>query len=101
MLQSLEDNKPFRYLTALEQRLNDAEALLGALICSKDSRAATLITDLSQDPLAAAILDRIAKSEFGPQGRSDHPGLASKKANSNTTDYKIDNQGLFFSFFFS
>jgi len=57
-------------LSALEQRLHDAEALLGAIISSNDSRATTLVSDLSNDPLAGSIISRVTNSSFGPVGRN-------------------------------
>ncbi|KAF8529783.1 hypothetical protein BU17DRAFT_79912 [Hysterangium stoloniferum] len=61
---------PKGYLSALEQRLNNAEALLGAIICSTDARARSLISDVSSDPLASSIISRIRDSEFGLAGRA-------------------------------
>lgn len=58
-----------RYLSALEGRLHDAEALLGVIIGCKDMRARTLVLDLSKDSLANTILKRVDHSVFGPVGR--------------------------------
>ncbi|KAF8585945.1 hypothetical protein K439DRAFT_1659988 [Ramaria rubella] len=60
---------PKGYLSALEQRLHDAEALLGVIISSSDPRATTMIADLSKDSLAASIISRVANGSFGPIGR--------------------------------
>ncbi|GJJ13476.1 hypothetical protein Clacol_007730 [Clathrus columnatus] len=61
---------PKGYMSALEQRLNNAEAILGAVICSADPRAISLIADLSTDTLACSTLRRIREGEFGPGGRT-------------------------------
>ncbi|KIJ54061.1 hypothetical protein M422DRAFT_42327 [Sphaerobolus stellatus SS14] len=53
-----------------EQRLSNAEGLLGAIICSNDSRATSLISDLSADPLASSIIQRVREGEFGLAGRA-------------------------------
>ncbi|GJJ13475.1 hypothetical protein Clacol_007729 [Clathrus columnatus] len=86
---------PKGYLSALEQRLNDAEALLGALICSKDPRAASLISDLSMDPLASSIINRVSKSEFGPAGRAERARSSASRQfkQSETPIFSIDHNG--------
>lgn len=86
---------PKGYLSALEQRLNDAEALLGVLICSKDPRAASLIADLSKDPLASSIIHRVSKSEFGPTGRAErHQSSVSRQfKQSESPIFSIDHNG--------
>ena len=57
----------FSYLSALESRLHEAEALLGAIIGSP--QAENLVTTLSKDPLADQIITRVNKSVFGVLGR--------------------------------
>lgn len=57
-------------MNALEQRLSNAEGLLGAIICSNDSRATSLISDLSTDGLANSIIQRVREGEFGLGGRA-------------------------------
>jgi len=59
-----------RYLSALENRLHEAEALLGVIISLEDTRAKTLVNDLATDDLAKAIITRITNSIFGPKGRA-------------------------------
>lgn len=76
-----------RYLSALEQRLHDAEALLGVIISSSDSRATTMVADLSKDALAASIIARVASSSFGPVGRN---ALRHHDCNSNSRRRSID-----------
>jgi hypothetical protein len=61
----------FSYLSALETRLHEAEALLGAIIASP--QAESLVATLSKDPLAGQIITRVNKSVFGALGRS-RPG---------------------------
>jgi hypothetical protein len=62
-----------RYLNALETRLHEAEALLGAIISSP--QAEPLVAVLSRDPLAEQIINRVNKSVFGALGRppTDQP----------------------------
>ncbi|KAF8529262.1 fungal-specific transcription factor domain-containing protein [Hysterangium stoloniferum] len=57
----------YRYLTALESRIHEAEALLGAIISSP--QADSIVNTLSNDSLAEKIITRVSKSVFGPQGR--------------------------------
>jgi hypothetical protein len=78
---------PKGYLSALEQRLHDAEALLGAIISSNDSRATTLVTDLSKDSLASSIITRVTNSSFGPVGRN---ALRHRDSNANSRRRSIN-----------
>lgn len=55
------------YINAMESRLHEAEALIGALIAFP--RASNLISSLCKDPLADKIITRVNKSVFGPAGR--------------------------------
>ncbi|KAF8495066.1 hypothetical protein JB92DRAFT_2834837 [Gautieria morchelliformis] len=64
-----EDPRKGRYLSALESRLHEAEALLGVIISSNDVRAKTLVFDLAKDSLASTIIKRVTHSVFGPVGR--------------------------------
>jgi len=58
-------------------RLHEAESLLGVIISLKETRAKSLLNDLSKDALAKAIISRIANSIFGPTG-TDTPTWAEK-----------------------
>ncbi|KAF8583961.1 hypothetical protein K439DRAFT_1660982 [Ramaria rubella] len=58
---------PKGYLSALETRLHEAEALLGAIISSP--QAEQLVAVLSKDTLAGQIITRVNKSVFGALGR--------------------------------
>ncbi|KAG9046224.1 hypothetical protein FS837_004856 [Tulasnella sp. UAMH 9824] len=60
---------PKGYIDALESKLHQMEALLGTIITSDDVRARTLIYDLSQDPLAREIIQRVDETPFGTRGR--------------------------------
>lgn len=71
---------PKGYMNALEQRLSNAEALLGALVCSNDPRATSIITDLSEDSLASSILSRIKEGGFGLSGRLAQEQLRSSSS---------------------
>jgi hypothetical protein len=43
---------------------------IGVIISSNDTRAQTLIEDLSADTLAATIITRVTNTVFGPAGRN-------------------------------
>ncbi|KAG8972111.1 hypothetical protein FRB90_010298, partial [Tulasnella sp. 427] len=45
------------------------EALLGTIITSDDVRARSLVFDISQDPLAREIIQRVDETPFGTRGR--------------------------------
>lgn len=62
-------NVDHRYMGAMEQRLSNAEALLGTLICSNDPRVAAIISDISKDTFASSILTRIKEGQYGIRGR--------------------------------
>ncbi|KAG8904867.1 hypothetical protein FRB99_001034 [Tulasnella sp. 403] len=64
-----EPGPPKGYIDALESKLHQLEALLGTIITSTDIRARSLIYDLSQDPLALEIIQRVNDSPFGSRGR--------------------------------
>ncbi|KZT01624.1 uncharacterized protein LAESUDRAFT_663600 [Laetiporus sulphureus 93-53] len=61
---------PKGYIDAIEARLHQTEALIGILLGSKDSRARTVLDDLSEDPLAKDIITRVDNSAYGHKGRS-------------------------------
>ncbi|KAI0088316.1 fungal-specific transcription factor domain-containing protein [Irpex rosettiformis] len=60
---------PKGYIDAIEARLHQTEALVGILLASKDSRAKSLLEDLSEDSLAKEIIDRVNNSPYGHKGR--------------------------------
>ncbi|EPQ51953.1 hypothetical protein GLOTRDRAFT_65551 [Gloeophyllum trabeum ATCC 11539] len=60
---------PKGYIDAIEARLHQTEALVGILLSSTDSRARTLLDDLSSDPLAKEIINRVDNSPYGTKGR--------------------------------
>ncbi|TDL19912.1 hypothetical protein BD410DRAFT_393356 [Rickenella mellea] len=75
---SFKRGPPKGYIHALERRLHEVEAVLGTLIGSSDPRARSLIADLSKDPLAKNIVQRVVVGPFGPSGRSNelsHSGI--------------------------
>ncbi|KAG7095560.1 hypothetical protein E1B28_006297 [Marasmius oreades] len=61
---------PKGYIDAIEARLHQMEALLGIMLSCDDDRATTLLKDLSQDPLANHIINRVANSSYGVKGRA-------------------------------
>jgi hypothetical protein len=56
---------PKGYIDVIENRLHQVEALVGALLGSSDPRAASLFSDVSKDPTAKEILERIAIAPYG------------------------------------
>ncbi|KAH9992334.1 fungal-specific transcription factor domain-containing protein [Russula vinacea] len=61
---------PKGYIDAIEARLHQTEALVGILLAANDSRARSLLHDLSQDPLACEIIGRVDNSPYGVSGRA-------------------------------
>lgn len=55
------------YLSDLELKLHQMEALIGTLIACQDPRATSLIADMSKDKLACDILTRVDQSPVGSQ----------------------------------
>ena len=55
---------PKGYINAIEQRMQHFEALIGVIMQTSDPRAASLISDLGQDELARAILNRVDAGRF-------------------------------------
>lgn len=53
------------YLSDLELKLHQMEALIGVLLGSRDPRASSLISDISQDSVAREILNRVDVSLLG------------------------------------
>ncbi|KAL0071192.1 hypothetical protein AAF712_001757 [Marasmius tenuissimus] len=60
---------PKGYIDAIEARLHQTEALLGIMLSCEDDRAKTLLRDISQDPLAKDIINRVDNSSYGVKGR--------------------------------
>ncbi|THH11444.1 hypothetical protein EW146_g8047 [Bondarzewia mesenterica] len=59
---------PKGYIDAIESRLHQTEALVGILLAVNDTHA--LLDDLTQDPLAREIIERVDKSPYGIKGRT-------------------------------
>jgi hypothetical protein len=55
---------PKGYIHAIEQRWHHVEAVLGAILSSRDPRAQALVTDLRKDDLAREILNRVDVGPF-------------------------------------
>lgn len=70
---------PKGYIHAIERRLHQAEALLGAIIGCQDHRARSLLETLSRDPVAQQIIRRVEHGPFGPKGRTDGPFASTKQ----------------------
>ncbi|KAI0305366.1 fungal-specific transcription factor domain-containing protein [Multifurca ochricompacta] len=60
---------PKGYIDAIEARLHQTEALVGIMLAANDSRAKSLLDDLSQDPLAYEIIQRVDNSPYGVKGQ--------------------------------
>ncbi|KAK7007048.1 Zn(2)-C6 fungal-type domain-containing protein [Favolaschia claudopus] len=67
---------PKGYIHAIESRWHQVEALLGALLQCPDSRVQSI---LRTDELARDILGRVDAGPYGPSGRLDQPGGATKE----------------------
>lgn len=61
---------PKGYIDAIEARLHQTEALVGIMLAASDSRARSLLDDISQDPLAYEIIERVDNSPYGMRGRA-------------------------------
>ncbi|KAK7063985.1 Zn(2)-C6 fungal-type domain-containing protein [Favolaschia claudopus] len=70
---------PKGYIHAIESRWHQVEALLGALLQCPDSRVQSIVSDLRTDELARDILGRVDAGPYGPSGRLDQPGGATKE----------------------
>ncbi|KAF8874834.1 fungal-specific transcription factor domain-containing protein, partial [Infundibulicybe gibba] len=60
---------PKGYIDAIEARLHQTEALIGVLLSADDDRAQSILRDLSKDPLAKEIINRVDKTQYGVKGR--------------------------------
>jgi hypothetical protein len=72
----------FRYLHALENRLQGAEAILGVIVSLPDSHIQRILNTLSADPEAGEVLSRVNHGAFGPAGRNLRSWLIDAVANS-------------------
>ncbi|KAJ7631249.1 fungal-specific transcription factor domain-containing protein [Roridomyces roridus] len=70
---------PKGYIHAIESRWHQVESLLGALLQCPDSRVQSVVADLRTDDLAREILARVDGGPYGPSGRLDQPGGATKE----------------------
>ncbi|CAG7850422.1 SubName: Full=Uncharacterized protein {ECO:0000313/EMBL:CCA69624.1} [Serendipita indica DSM 11827] len=61
------------YLSDLEMKLHQMEALIGVLLASNDPRAVSLVADISQDSAARDILQRVDSSAVGTRQLSQEP----------------------------
>ena len=66
---SFKRGPPKGYITAIDHRLHQVEALLGAILQSTDARSRGIISDLKSDPVAREIIKRV---ELGPYGTAAH-----------------------------
>ena len=68
---SFKRGPPKGYISAIEHRLHQVEALLGAIIQSKDARSRGIISDLKTDPIAREIIGRVDGGPYGSQARNE------------------------------
>lgn len=67
---------PKGYINAIEQRLHQVEAILGAIIQSTDARSRGIVADLKTDPIAREIINRV---DSGPYGSAARAGSGSSR----------------------
>lgn len=84
---------PKGYIDAIEARLHQTEALIGILLGSKDSRARSVLEDISEDPLAKEIINRVDNSPYGHKGRA-RGGEAAPTGRSRPSAEARDESGL-------
>ncbi|KAJ7103261.1 fungal-specific transcription factor domain-containing protein [Mycena belliarum] len=70
---------PKGYIHAIESRWHQVESLLGAILQCPDSRVQGIVADMRTDDLAREILGRVDAGPYGPSGRLDQPGGATKE----------------------
>ncbi|KAF8215918.1 fungal-specific transcription factor domain-containing protein [Mycena galopus ATCC 62051] len=72
---------PKGYIHAIESRWHQVEALLGAVLQCPDPRVQNIISDASGQlhPIFSQILGRVDAGPYGPSGRLDQPGGATKE----------------------
>ena len=68
------------YLSDLEMKLHQMEALIGVLLASNDPRAVSLVADISQDSAARDILQRVDNSAVGTRNISQDANARSGMA---------------------
>jgi len=80
------------YLHAVETRCHAVEAVLGVLLGLPDQRAISLLTELSEDPYAARVLDQVNTSAFGSRGRNSLPSVqdetSAEPSKGSASDYR-------------
>ncbi|KAJ6621140.1 fungal-specific transcription factor domain-containing protein [Mycena sp. CBHHK59/15] len=70
---------PKGYIHAIESRWHQVESLLGAILQCPDFRVQSIVSDLRTDELAREILERVDAGPYGPSGRLEQPGGATKE----------------------
>ena len=78
---------PKGYINAIEQRLHQVEALLGAIIQSTDARSRGIIADLKTDLTAREIINRVDSGPYGSAARMH--ASSSKPADFSVTIRKL------------
>ncbi|EJD03824.1 uncharacterized protein FOMMEDRAFT_19176, partial [Fomitiporia mediterranea MF3/22] len=67
---------PKGYISAIEQRLHQVEAVLGAIINANDPRSQEVISALKTDDIAKEIIDRVDHGPYGSVARTGSPAPA-------------------------
>ncbi|CAK5280628.1 unnamed protein product [Mycena citricolor] len=70
---------PKGYIHAIESRWHQVESLLGALLLCNNPQVRGIVREMRNDELAREILDRVDAGPYGPSGRLDQPGGATKE----------------------
>lgn len=79
------------YLSDLELKLHQMEALIGVLLASQDPRASSLIADVSRDSVAREILNRVDTSLLGTHPM-DQPGSLDPRVGNSSVGKRISNE---------
>lgn len=77
---SFKRGPPKGYINAIEHRLHQVEALLGAIIQSPDARSRGIISDLKTDTIACDIIERVELGPYGPAAHAEASASDSKLA---------------------
>ncbi|KAL5518809.1 hypothetical protein ACEPAH_492 [Sanghuangporus vaninii] len=83
---------PKGYISAIEQRLHQVEAVLGAIINSKDAKSQEITSALRTDDIAREIIDRVDRGPYGSTSRATSAGPADFSATIRQLNESRDNR---------
>ncbi|KAL5534107.1 hypothetical protein ACEPAG_568 [Sanghuangporus baumii] len=83
---------PKGYISAIEQRLHQVEAVLGAIITSKDVKTQEITSALRMDDIAREIIDRVDRGPYGSTSRAASAGPADFSATIRQLNESRDNR---------